>query len=136
MGPKVEGSAGTMFCCGGGAAALAGAGLAMTGPYVRGATGSVPPRHTKGDASHPDAEFGFVNGVSSTGGYFCHFWRKGEPGELRTVTGAIMTPAACLAPYHLVDQSVVEAAIERIREAIQTDRDIMADLDVAQRWYR
>ena len=41
------------------------------------------PSHAEGDTNHPDCEFGFVTSTTTLGAY-CRYWRKGEPGVLRT----------------------------------------------------
>ena len=62
---------------------------------------------------HPDVEFGFV--VSDKGNHhFCRYWRKGQPGELRTTANSELTPTENIAIYHSVDQEVVEYWLEEL----------------------
>lgn len=67
--------------------------------------------------NHPDVEFGFV--MAPTGSedtLFCRYWRKGKPGELRTVANSEATPIASLVEYRSVLQDVVDATISSILE--------------------
>jgi len=65
------------------------------------------PLHAEGDINHPDVEFGFV--VSERGdAHFCRYWRRGHPGELRTVANSELTPTDNLVEYKSVSQDVVD----------------------------
>jgi hypothetical protein len=79
------------------------------------------PTHANGDLSHPDVEFGFVmyrpsNYYDNKCPYaiFCRYWRKGHPGELRTVANSELTPVDNMIKYESVPQSVVIETIARI----------------------
>lgn len=48
------------------------------------------PAHAKKDPDHPDREYGFVESVRGTTAY-CRYWRKGQPGVLRTVANSEAT---------------------------------------------
>jgi len=50
------------------------------------------PMHAEGDINHPDVEFGFITGFNSDGDPFCRYWRKGQPGTLRTTANSECTP--------------------------------------------
>lgn len=65
------------------------------------------PVHAAGDIAHPDVEFGFVVRQSPSGDYFCRYWRKGSPGDLRTVANSECTPAASLVHHESVPQGTV-----------------------------
>ena len=65
------------------------------------------PLHAENDINHPDVEFGFV--VSERGdAHFCRYWRRGHPGELRTVANSELTPTNNLVEYKSVSQDVVD----------------------------
>jgi hypothetical protein len=66
------------------------------------------PHHAAGDIQHPDVEFGFVTSPSQRGDYFCRYWRKGQPGTLRTVANSECTPVDCMVKHDSVDQSSVD----------------------------
>ena len=80
------------------------------------------PVHADGDLNHPDVEFGFVERLSYSDVYSCRYWRKGELGVLRTVTNGEATPAENLVSVWSVPQATVDAVIDRIREAKETER--------------
>ena len=80
------------------------------------------PVHADGDLNHPDVEFGFVTGPAGEDAYFCRYWRKGEPGVLRTRANSESTSADMLVSCWSVPQATVDAAIDRIREAKETER--------------
>jgi len=50
---------------------------------------------------HPDVEFGFVVSQRENT-VFCRYWRKGQPGTLRTIANSEGTSADCLVPYKSV----------------------------------
>ncbi len=64
------------------------------------------PVHAHGGLAHPDVEFGFV--TSKKGDvHFCRYWRKGDPGVLRTVANSEATPTAMLIKYVTVTDLLV-----------------------------
>ena len=68
------------------------------------------PLHANGDVNHPDVEFGFV--VADRGSFhFCRYWRKGEPGALRTVANSEASPTDALVEYKSVLQGVVDTIL-------------------------
>lgn len=69
------------------------------------------PDHAEGDENHPDCEFGFVTSVRGDVA-FCRYWRKGHPGELRTVANSEGTPIRNLVAHDSVPQSVIDAWLE------------------------
>lgn len=79
------------------------------------------PMHANADIEHPDVEFGFVSSVSrhchddGMFVYFCRFWRKGEPGQLRTVANSETCVADTIVEHVSVDQEVVERTREEIK---------------------
>ena len=73
------------------------------------------PEHAAGDLSHADVEFGFVMSERDDS-HFCRYWRKGHPGELRTVANSELTPTSMLREHRSVDQDVVEYTIIQIEE--------------------
>ena len=72
------------------------------------------PWHAGGDIAHPDVEFGFVMGPAGLDSYFCRYWRRGEPGVLRTVANSESTPADMLAPHYSVPQVQVDGLVTAI----------------------
>jgi hypothetical protein len=71
------------------------------------------PLHTMGDLTHPDVEYGFVT-KDCGDHHFCRFWRKGHPGELRTVANSEAAPTSLLIEYQSIRQWVVENTIKEI----------------------
>jgi hypothetical protein len=64
---------------------------------------------------HPDIEYGFV--TSQRGDtVFCRYWRKGQPGTLRTVANSEGTPVDCLVRHWSVPSGDVWEAIQRIEQ--------------------
>lgn len=76
----------------------------------------VPP-HVAFNPTHPDIEFGFVM-MTMVDGAFCRYWRRGEPGLLRTVANSEKTPYEWLVRYDSVPQKVVTETINKIWGAI------------------
>ena len=74
------------------------------------------PSHAKGDIEHPDVEFGFVMSESRGSAYFCRYWLKGKPGDLRSVANSELTPSDCLVEHESVNQAFVDAYIQAIEE--------------------
>ena len=62
---------------------------------------------------HPDVEFGFVM-LEFRNAHFCRYWRKGHPGELRTVSNSELTRTNCLVDFKSVNQSIVDQLIRQI----------------------
>ncbi len=72
------------------------------------------PMHAYKKIEHPDVEFGFVTTHKPEHGYtFCRYWRRGEPGVLRTLTNSECTPSDMIVEHILVDQSLVDSMIEK-----------------------
>jgi len=71
------------------------------------------PGHAGGDLGHPDVEFGFVMS-RGRGGYFCRYWSKHTPGELRKKANSELTPDFLLVQVDSVPQRRVDKAIERV----------------------
>ena len=68
----------------------------------------IPP-HADGDINHPDVEFGFITSVNhALHFHMCRYWRKGEPGVLRTTANSELTPEACLVEHESVPQERVD----------------------------
>lgn len=65
------------------------------------------PNHAEGNITHPDVEFGFVSSERA-GAHFCRYWRKGHPGELRTLANSELTPTENLIEHESVSQECVE----------------------------
>jgi len=75
------------------------------------------PTHAEGDVTHPDCEFGFIFGSSHNSGdkaYFCRYWRKRQPGVLRTTACSELTNARDIQEYQSVPQEVVTKTIDQI----------------------
>ena len=72
------------------------------------------PSHANGDTSHPDVEFGFAMEKPRHVGVFCRYWRKGHPGELRTVANSELTPLEYIIEYESVSQRIVDSVIFQI----------------------
>lgn len=67
------------------------------------------PNHCMGS---DDVEYGFVTGKAGIeGSYFCRYWRKGEPGELRTVANSESTRSENLVHFEMVKQEVIEVLL-------------------------
>lgn len=78
----------------------------------RGTQVAYVPLHTGGDLSHPDVEFGFVTRMNTEDQtHMCRFWRKGEPGQLRTVANSELCYDYSLVEYKSVDQALVSACL-------------------------
>jgi hypothetical protein len=74
------------------------------------------PNHANGDLTHPDVEFGFAMSIPGRVGVFCRYWRRGQPGALRTTACSELTPLAYLVEHESVEQWVVDNAIRMILE--------------------
>ncbi len=76
------------------------------------------PDHAHGNLKHPDVEFGFVTSrrPGRPGCHFCRYWRKGYPGEMRTVANSELTPNRLLVAHRSVEQAVVDEWLRRIGE--------------------
>jgi len=73
------------------------------------------PRHANGDIHHKDVEFGFVMSVTPGGlGARCRYWRKNEPGQLKTVANSELTALTDLVEHNSVFQYIVDNAIKSI----------------------
>lgn len=76
------------------------------------------PDHAKGDITHPDVDFGFItswnsreeNGVREWT-VFCRYYRKHEPGKLRTTANSEATNKRDLYNCESVPQYVVDALL-------------------------
>lgn len=84
-------------------------------PFAPGDQVAYVPTHAGGDLAHPDVEFGFVTGNLANGeAAWVRYWRKGHPGELRTVANGECTPVALLVRHDSVAQEVVAGVMELI----------------------
>jgi hypothetical protein len=84
-------------------------------PFAVGEQVAYVPTHAGGDLAHPDVEFGFVTSTARGGDCaFVRYWRKGRPGELRTVANGECTPVALLVRHESVAQDVVTGVLELI----------------------
>lgn len=73
------------------------------------------PLHANGNIEHPDVEFGFVTSQKAAlKAHHCRFWRKGEPGVLRTTSCSELTPDDMLVQHEKVSQDVVDRALNEI----------------------
>ena len=63
--------------------------------------------------AHPGVEFGFVTSERGDN-HFCRYWRKGQPGILRTVANSECTPSIMLLEHKSVPQERVSAILETI----------------------
>lgn len=71
------------------------------------------PLHAYGNINHPDVEFGFVARMHAGGEFaYVRYWRRGSPGELRTVDNSECTPVGQLVRFESVAPDVVTAALE------------------------
>lgn len=70
------------------------------------------PTHAEGDITHPDVEFGFVTSLRKDAA-FCRYWKKGIPGQLRTLANSELTPLENLVEFESVPQFAVT---ETVRE--------------------
>ena len=71
------------------------------------------PMHAGGDLNHPDVEFGFVT-REATGHHWCRYWRRGQPGQLRTVANSELTSDDCLVVHASVLQTVVDGCLSML----------------------
>ena len=70
------------------------------------------PAHADGNVLHPDCEFGFIAymGIEYA---FCRFWRKGQPGILRTTANSEGAALRDLLPFHSVRQKIVNSLLDQ-----------------------
>lgn len=80
------------------------------------------PLHANGDLTHPDVEFGFVTSEKGEV-HFCRYWRKGDPGVLRTVANSEATPTAMLIEYVTVGDYLVERHLAEIAALVGKEKD-------------
>lgn len=73
------------------------------------------PDHANGDINHPDVDFGFVM-TSMITTCACRYWKKGQPGVLRTVANSETTPRLNLQRFELLPQFVIEKTIKAIEK--------------------
>jgi hypothetical protein len=67
------------------------------------------PTHAEGNLAHPDTEFGFVmSRAPADDAYFCRFWNRHEPGNLRTRSCSELCPFEALREVESVPQFVVD----------------------------
>ena len=71
------------------------------------------PMHASGDLGHSDVELGFITSVRDDAA-FCRYWRKGQPGMLRTVANSELTPLDMLVEHKSVPQEKVNQILERV----------------------
>jgi hypothetical protein len=79
------------------------------------------PGYANGNPNDPGAELGFVQapGRWYPEAVFCRFYRKGHPGELRTVANSVLALTSCLQHYISVPQETVN----RLREEIDAKNE-------------
>lgn len=68
------------------------------------------PLHAEGDIAHPDVQFGFVTSQRGPA-HFCRYWRKGHPGELRTLSASELTPDEYLVEFKSVHEQTITEAV-------------------------
>jgi len=74
------------------------------------------PMHADGDLDHPDVEFGFAFVASvRDNAVFCRYWRKGQPGVLRTTANSELTVLRLLVEHKSVEQSVVDRVLKELQ---------------------
>lgn len=71
------------------------------------------PMHANGNINHRDVEFGFVTSVRKDTA-FCRYWRKGEPGKLRTLANSEGTPLDMVVPHQSVSRFIVDKMLKII----------------------
>jgi hypothetical protein len=77
------------------------------------------PDHAKSAGlTHPDVELGFVTSERDSS-HFCRYWRKGQPGLLRTVANSELTSNRDLVEISTVPQGLVDALVEGFRHEIE-----------------
>ena len=69
------------------------------------------PTHAEGDINHPDVEFGFIVRQAQDGDYFCRYWNKRYPDELRTKSNWEKTPKGNLLLYASHPKTVIDGTI-------------------------
>lgn len=73
------------------------------------------PRHAEGSITHRDCEEGFITSVGRTeGDYFCRYWSKYSPGELRTKANSELTPGENLVVKDTHPQEEVDRFLESL----------------------
>lgn len=71
------------------------------------------PTHAHHNLADPDVEFGFVvKEHVELQIHFCRYWRRGEPGILRTTANAEATPTEYLVEHQSVPQELVDRLME------------------------
>ena len=70
------------------------------------------PLHAE-DRFHPDVEYGFVTSVKESFA-FCRYWRKFEPGVLRTTANSEATPKDQLIEIDSVPEGVIIGHLKRL----------------------
>lgn len=71
------------------------------------------PAHADGDINHPDVEFGFVTGgPNAMECFFCRYWSKETPYELRTKANSEMTPSYMMRYFQSVPDKLVVKALK------------------------
>ena len=64
---------------------------------------------------HPDVEAGFVTGkCPSSESYFCRYWSKHAPHELRTTANSEATPPECIRVYDTHEQIEVDVLLGKL----------------------
>jgi len=76
------------------------------------------PAHANGDPRHSDVEFGFVMS-EGRGIHFCRYWKRGEPGMLRTAANSEATPTEYLVPHYSVPQDQVDGCLSNIIRSLE-----------------
>jgi hypothetical protein len=72
------------------------------------------PTHAGGNKSHMDVEHGFVtSGPAEDGSYFCRYWSKFDPFQLRTKANSELTPGHLLVGYESHPPEDVEEMLEK-----------------------
>lgn len=91
------------------------AGESAATPIAPGDQIAYVPLHAGGDLNHLDVELGFVASVRPDGeAAFCRYWRRGQPGTLRTVANSECTPVNMLVRHESVPQAIVEGILQMI----------------------
>jgi hypothetical protein len=62
----------------------------------------------------PDVEAGFVTGPAGEGSYFCRYWRKDNPGELRTTANSEATSGRDLVAYQIMPWTKIRMVMKRL----------------------
>lgn len=83
-----------------------------------------------------DIEYGFITNISSYDSEkaFCRYWRKGEPGKLRTTSCSELTNISALSSCKSVKHSVIKELFIRIENGEDLDEEKSSKQKCLEMW--